>query len=200
MKALKPERGFTLFEMVIAVAIFMVMGAIAYPGLTQMAKTGQAIGEINQRISELQFAVTFLNRDWTQLVPRNIRNRFGDDENYLVIEENRVTFTRGGRSNLTQQLRSQLQRVQYRLVDGSLVREQWLSLDQGIEEQPFSSVLLRDVESFEVFLIDSSEKKIETWPTIATAGIGEPIALSFNIETLDMGLIRRILEIPGGRL
>lgn len=200
MTSMNPVRGFTLFEMVIAIAIFMVMGAIAYPGLTQMAKTGQAIGEANQRISELQFAVTYLNRDWIQLAPRNIRNRFGDDENNLVIEENTLRFTRGGRSNLTQQPRSNLQRVQYRLVDETLVREHWLSLDQGIEEQPFSSVLLRNVESFEVFLIDSSEKKIENWPTIETAGIGEPIALSFIIETLEMGSIRRILEIPGGRL
>ena len=200
MKALKPQHGFTLFEMVIAVAIFMVMGAIAYPGLTQMAKTGQAVGEINQRISELQSTVTYMTRDWMQLAPRDIRNRFGDEENNLVIEDNRVRFTRGGRSNLTQQPRSQLQRVQYRLVERALVREHWLSLDQGIEEEPFSSVLLRDVESFEVFLIDSSEKKIATWPAIAAVGIGDPIALSFNIETLDMGAIRRILEIPGGGL
>ena len=194
------RRGFTLFEMVIAVAIFMVMGAIAYPGLTHMAKTGQIIGEANQRISELQFAITYLTRDWMQVSPRKIRNRYGDEESNIVIEDNRITFTRGGRSNLTGQLRSQLQRVQYRLVDRALVREHWLSLDQGIEEEPFSSILLRDVESFEIHMIDSSEKKIETWPTLASVGVGSPIALSFNIEMTEMGTIRRILEIPDGAL
>lgn len=194
------QRGFTLFELVIAIAIFMVMGAIAYPGLTHMAKTGQIVSETNQQLSELQFAVTYLSRDWMQVSPRKVRNRFGDEESNVVIEDNRITFTRGGRSNLTGQLRSQLQRVQYRLVDNTLVREHWLSLDQGIEEEPFASVLLRDVESFEIHLIDSAEKEIETWPTIASVGTGSPIALSFSLEIAKMGTINRILEIPGGTL
>ena len=194
------QTGFTLFELVIAVAIFMVMGAIAYPGLTNMARTGNIIGETNQQLSELQFAVTYLSRDWIQVSPRKVRNRYGDEESNVVIENNRITFTRGGRSNLTGQKRSQLQRVQYRLVDNTLVREHWLSLDQGIEEDPFASVLLRDVESFEIHLIDSNEKKIETWPTISSVGFGSPIALSFTLEIAKMGAINRILEIPGGAL
>lgn len=200
MTSASRDKGFTLFEMVIAVAIFMVMGAIAYPGLTHMAKTGQVINESNQRMSELQFAVTYLNRDWMQVSPRKIRNRYGDEESNIVIQENRITFTRGGRSNLTEQPRSQLQRVQYRLVDKKLVREHWLSLDQGIEEEPFASVMLNEVESFEVHLIDSAEKKVETWPTVESIGRGSPIALSFIIEMNDIGSIQRILEIPDGAL
>lgn len=193
-------RGFTLFEMVIAVAIFMIMGAIAYPGLTHMAKTGQIIGESNQRISELQFAVTYLSRDWIQISPRKIRNRYGDEESNLLIENDSITFTRGGRSNLTGQLRSELQRVRYRVVDRALVREHWISLDQAIEEEPFGSVLMRGVESFQVNLIDSSEKEIETWPEIQAVGTGSPIALEFSIETIELGSVSRILEIPGGAL
>ncbi len=194
------NKGFTLFELVIAVAIFMVMGAIAYPGLTHMAKTGQVINESNQRMSELQFAVTYLNRDWMQVSTRKIRNRYGDEESNIVVAENSITFTRGGRSNLTQQRRSQLQRVQYRLRDKKLVREHWLSLDQGIEEEPFASILLNEVESFEVHLIDSDGKEIENWPAVGTVASGGPIALRFILEMADIGRIRRILEIPAGVL
>ncbi len=194
------SRGFTLFEMVVAVAIFMVMGAIAYPGLTHMAKTGQVINESNQRMSELQFAVTYLSRDWAQVSTRKIRNRYGDEESNIVIADNSIAFTRGGRSNLTQQPRSQLQRVQYRLQDKKLVREHWLSLDQGIAEEPFASVLLNGVDSFEVSFIDSDEKKIESWPAVVSGGTGAPIALSLVLEMADIGSIRRILEIPAGAL
>lgn len=193
-------KGFTLFEMVIAVAIFMVMGAIAYPGLTHMAKTGQVISESNQRMSELQFAVTYLSRDWIQVSTRKIRNRYGDEESNIVIADNSIAFTRGGRSNLTQQPRSQLQRVQYRLLDKKLVREHWLSLDQAIAEEPFAVVLLNGVDSFEVHLIDSDEKEIENWPTVGVSGTGGPIALRFVLEMADIGRIRRILEIPSGVL
>lgn len=200
MIAIRRNRGFTLFEMVVAVGIFMVMGAIAYPGLTHLAKTGQWVGEANRQISELQFAVAFLSRDWMQVSPRKIRNRYGDEESNILIEDNIITFTRGGRSNLLQQKRSNLQRVRYRLDDNKLLREHWLSLDQGIEEEPFVTVVLQEVESFEVSFIDSSEKKIENWPTIGTFGTGSPVALTINFELAGIGSIRRIMEIPGGAI
>ena len=200
MKSNRNINGFTLFEMVVAVGIFMVMGAIAYPGLTQLAKSGQAVGESNQRISELQFAVAYLARDWVQVSDRKIRNRYGDEESNILIEDNSITFTRGGRSNLLQQKRSRLQRVRYRLFDKKLTREHWLSLDQGIEEDPLATVLLNDVEDFEVNFIDGSEKKIETWPTTQAVGTGNPVALSFTITLADLGQIRRILEITDGAL
>jgi len=200
MKSVNNIKGFTLFEMVVAVGIFMVMGAIAYPGLTQLAKSGQAVGESNQRISELQFAVAYLARDWVQVSNRKIRNRYGDEESNILIEENSITYTRGGRSNLLQQKRSQLQRVRYRLFEKKLTREHWLSLDQGIEEDPFATVLLNDVEDFEVNFIDGSEKKIETWPTTQSVGTGNPVALSFSITLADFGRINRILEITDGAL
>ena len=148
------QTGFTLFEMVVAVGIFAVMGTIAYPGLTQMAKTGQAVSESNLRISELQFAVAYINRDWLQVSPRKIRNRYGDEESNILIENNSITFTRGGRSNLLQQKRSSLQRVTYNLVGKNLTRQHWLSLDQGVGEEAFSTVLLKNVSGFEIGFID----------------------------------------------
>ncbi len=200
MIALSQQRAFTLFEMVVAVAIFAVMGAIAYPGLSEMAKTGQAVSESNQRISELQFAVAYFSRDWLQVSKRKIRNRYGDEESNILIEENSITFTRAGRSNLLQQKRSSLQRVRYSKLEKKLIRQHWLSLDQGIAEEPFTTVLLNDIEAFEVNFIDGSEKKIEKWPAIESVGTGKPIALSFGLELDDIGQIRRILEIPDGAL
>jgi len=200
MKAIGNIRGFTLFEMVVAVGIFMVMGAIAYPSLTQLAKTAHAVGESNQRISELQFAVTYLARDWAQVSPRKIRNRYGDEESNIMIENNSITFTRGGRSNLLQKKRSRLQRVRYRLVEKKLTRENWLSLDQGIEEDPLATVLLNNVETFEVYFLDGSEKRIETWPMSQTVGSGNPVALGFSITLDGFGQINRILEITDGAL
>ncbi len=194
------QAGFTLFEMVVAVGIFAVMGAIAYPGLTQMAKTGQAVSESNLRISELQFAVAYINRDWLQVSPRKIRNRYGDEESNILIEDNSITFTRGGRSNLLQQKRSSLQRVTYSLVGKNLTRQHWLSLDQGIGEEAFSTVLLKNVNDFEIGFIDSSEKIIETWPATQEIESQKPIALSFSIDLDGFGLINRILEVPEGVL
>ncbi len=201
MKMAFQQQAFTLFEMVVAVAIFAVMGAIAYPGITELAKTGQVVGESNQRISELQFAISYFTRDWMQVSNRKVRNRYGDEESSVFIENNNtISFTRGGRSNLLQQKRSRLQRVRYSLIEKELVREYWQSLDQGIAEEPLTVVLLKNVEVFQVSLIDGTEKKIENWPTVDLVGTGTPIALLIEVELSDLGTIQRILEVPGGVL
>ena len=59
MTGLGRSAGFTLFEMVIAVSIFALMGVIALGGLGQMTRTGQSVADANDRLSDLQFAVVY---------------------------------------------------------------------------------------------------------------------------------------------
>lgn len=193
------QHGFTLIEMVVAVAIFAVMSAMAYSGLNHTIKIGAQVGEANQRLAELQFGLAYFSRDWMQVSPRKIRNQYGDEENNIIIEDDSISFTRSGWSNLLQARRSELQRVQYLVIDDNLVRRHWRSLDQGIAEQPLATILIHDVESLEINFINSSELDIPDWPIESSQG-GSPIALKIDIELARMGSIRRILEIPGGVL
>lgn len=192
--------GFTLFEMLIAVSIFAIIGVVAFGGLGQMTRTGQAVADANNRLSDLQFAVVYFSRDWTQVSPRKIRNQYGDEESNIIIDDGIITFTRSGWSNLLGQKRSTLQRVQYQVVDNQLVRRHWRSLDQGIAEQPLQAVLLDDVESLEVEFIDALEKPIRVWPFESALDGGKPIALVFRLDLTDIGEITRILELPDGAL
>jgi general secretion pathway protein J len=194
------NNGFTLIEMIIAVAITLVMMAIGYTGLNHTIKTADQVGEANLRLSELQFGLAYFTQDWMQVSPRKIRNQYGDEENNIVIENNSIVFTRSGWANLLQRQRSELQRVQYLLIDRNLVRRHWRSLDQGIAEEPLSTVLIHDVDSFVVNFINPSENEIPDWPNESTQNVGSPIALKIGIEIAEMGEIRRILEIPSGVL
>ncbi len=58
--------------------------------------TGACLAEANNRLSDLQFAVAYFNRDWTQVSPRKIRNQYGDEENNVVISDAGITFARSG--------------------------------------------------------------------------------------------------------
>lgn len=192
--------GFTLIEMVIAVSIFALMSAMAYSGLNHTIKIGSQVSEANQRLSELQFGLAYFARDWMQVSPRKIRNQYGDEENNIVLEDNSITFTRSGWTNLLQTKRSELQRVQYLLIDNNLVRRHWRSLDQGIAEQPLATILIHDVESLAINFINPSELEIPDWPDESGRDGDDPIALIIDIELARMGQIRRILEIPSGLL
>ncbi|MCP4387166.1 MAG: type II secretion system minor pseudopilin GspJ [Gammaproteobacteria bacterium] len=193
-------KGFTLFEMVIAVSIFAIMGVIAFGGLGQMTRTGQSVADANNRLSDLQFAVVYFARDWMQVSPRDIRNQYGDEEANIIIENDVITFTRGGWSNLRGLPRSSLQRVQYRVVDNQLLRRHWVSLDQGIGEEPVQVVLLDNVESMEVGFQNPLDKLVRTWPAAPGYNDGDPILLAIQFELPDMGVILRQLEVPQGVL
>jgi general secretion pathway protein J len=192
--------GFTLLEMVVAVAIFAVMGGIAYGGLNQTIKTGNQVSESNLRLSELQFALSYFSRDWLQVSSRKIRNQYGDEESNIVITDNSVSFTRSGWDNLLQRKRSDLQRVQYLVIDDNLIRRHWLSLDQGIGEEAFDSVILHHVKSLEIRLIDASDKEVESWPDQSAEAGNQPIALKMAVEIDQFGETWRYLEIPDGAL
>lgn len=188
--------------MVIAVAIFAVIMVIAFPGLTHIAKVGDQVGQSNRRLSELQFALTYLNRDWTQVLSRKILDQYGDEQPQIVIEDNSISFTHSGWSNLLQQKRSELQRVQYLVTENQLIRQYWVSLDQVTAEEPISTVLIDDVESFSIHFIDSSEEAIERWPLDDqdTQRVDKPIALRVEIDVKQFGQVHRIMEIPEGVL
>ena len=192
--------GFTLFEMVIAVSIFALIGVMAFTGLNQMTRNGQEVARANERLSDLQFAVVYMVRDWTQVSPRRVRNQYGDEEHNVVITDDSITFTRGGWPNLLGHKRSQLQRVQYLLVDDQLRRRHWLSLDQGIGEEPLEVAMLNEVESIRFAFQDAEDKEIPGWPLDTELSEDKPVLLSINLEVKGVGLITRLLEIPGGVL
>jgi general secretion pathway protein J len=196
----RKSRGFTLFEMLIAVSIFAIIGVVAFGGLGQMTRTGQAVADANNRLSNLQFAVVYFTRDWTQVSPRKIRDQYGDEQSNIVLDDGIITFTRSGWSNLLGHKRSTLQRVQYLVIDKQLVRRHWQSIDQGIGELPLESVLLDGVESMEVEFLNALEQPIETWPVESSVQDGAPIALAFRLDLSDIGEITRILELPSGAL
>jgi len=195
-------QGFTLIEMVIAVAIFAVMMVIAFPGLTHIAKVGDQVGQSNRLLSELQFALTYLNRDWTQVSSRKILDQYGDQKPHIMIEDNVISFTHSGWSNLLQQKRSELQRVQYFVKENQLIRQYWVSLDQAPAEEPVSTVLIDGVESFTIYFIDSAEQPIERWPLAVQdqQRVDKPIALKIEIDVKKFGQVHRIMEIPEGVL
>ena len=200
MTSYRRSSGFTLFEMLIAVSIFAIIGVLAFGGLGQMTRTGQAVADANNRLSDLQFAVVYFSRDWTQVSPRKIRNQYGDEESNIIIDDGVITFTRSGWSNLLGQKRSTLQRVQYLVIENQLIRRHWRSLDQGIAELPLQAVLLDDVESLEVEFLDASEKSIRVWPVDSELDGGRPVVLAFRLDLSDIGEISRILELPDGAL
>jgi general secretion pathway protein J len=202
MNRINTQSGFTLFELLVAVAIFGVVSYMAYTGLMQVMNAREHTGNVEQRLATIQKAFLHLERDLHHLVRRPIRNGFGNVEGELIGDEladYRLTLTRGGRHVPKRIARSTLQRVGYLMEDEVLYRVSWPVLDQAQDTEPRKTRLLENVESFEIRFLKNDGEWETSWDSVGTpaqvpgaVAIGIPRAVAINITLKDFGEINRI--------
>lgn len=193
-------RGFTLFEVLVAVAIFAILGVAANRLLNQVVRVDGSVRERSARLVELQRAMAVIERDALQIVARPVRDELGDPQPALHggLRE-LVEFTRSGWRNPTGQPRAQLQRVAYVLEDKQLLRFYWNVLDRAAGATPVRQVLLRDVEDASVEFIDASAQQQSYWPvqdSNATTTEILPRALRWHLRVEPFGDLERLLALP----
>ncbi len=189
--------GFTLLEVLIAMAIFSVIGLGAAQMLRSMIQTHERTQARIEAFNSVSQALALLERDLTQIVSRPIRDEYGESRPSLLVGNDAypLEFTRTGWSNPLNFPRSDLQRVAYaRSDDGELVRYFWLVLDRAEDSSPKSQVLLADIRDLRVNLVDDQGAQTDFWPNTAEPG-GLPAAIEIILETEKMGEVRRLVPL-----
>ena len=197
--------GFTLLELLVAVAIFAVLSAMAYGGLRNVIDNSQQTEIAMLRLQQVQLAMLKVSRDLTQLSQRSIRDEYGNTSNYILTGQGDdifIEFTRGGRRNPAEMLRSHLQRVAYKIEENTLSRLHWPQLDRTQEMLPYESVLLEEVESASIRFLDNNNEWHNEWPPLSATGQldGSSVALSaieFTVTLQDWGELVRIFMVSG---
>jgi len=192
----KQQRAFTLLEMLISVAIFALMAAMAYGGLSQVIRSSEQIKNSNQTLSELQFSLSIFEKDILQLTARKVRDEYGDEQPALKLSTNKLLLSRLGWINYIGAQRSHIQRVEYLLKDEKLIRRYWLTLDQSVAQEPIESVLMSDVRSLSFKLIDEQANTISSWPNkLGTQTTVKIKAIELIIEMISWGEVKKIFEL-----
>lgn len=201
-----PSRGFTLLELLVALAVFAIMATAAYSGLRNVLFTRAAVEEQSRRLAAVQLAVFRLEQDVEQAVPRGIRDEYGEPQAALLggeLADDRLTLTRAGWDNPLGQPRATLQRVAYRLRDGRLWRLHWGVLDRGGLLEPRETLLLERVREFRVRFLDRDDWR-DDWPPPASDEAGAkkdpdalPRAVEIGLTLEDWGEITRLLPLSG---
>jgi general secretion pathway protein J len=196
--------GFTLLELLVAMAIFAIVGALALGGLNSVLGQQEIARRQLDRLNEVQRAVRILAADFTQLHPRVVRDQLGDREVPLASPcgvENLACFSRDGWSNpFFQATRGTMQRVHYRVEERQLIREYWTVMDRTLINEPRREVILKDVDSFELrFLGNSGDTEWQTqWPPVQEAGVQGvvlPAGVQIAMTLADWGEIVRTVEV-----
>jgi len=193
------NRGFTLIEVLIALAVFSVMSIMAYGGLKTVLNARNGTERAAERLTELQMALLLIQQDMQYMTSRSIRGEYGEQESALFADSGadyQIAFTRGGREHPRRPGRSGLYRVAYQWGEGELRRLVWSALDRVDNSIPKKMVLLRGVSdvSFSFLLGGWSS----SWPVPGVdAGVDKlPRAVEMVLVLDDWGTITRTFEVP----
>ena len=197
------QKAFTLIEVLVALAIFGILSALAYGALSQTLLSAEMLNARMDRLQAIQKTVRHLSLDFLQLAPRPVRLELGDSSGPALQTDLRSEFalelTHGGWSNPVALPRGTLQRAAYRLEDEELVRYYWTVLDRTLNNEPISVTILDGVESILFRYLIVSGDWIEQWPPPTAPGpLGlrqRPRAVEIILTLQDEGEIRRIVEI-----
>ena len=169
------QRGFTLIELLVAISIFSIIGLASYQLLQTAIEGKNRITRSTEDTLAIARVVDMMTSDFSQLVPRRIRNNYGEWLAPLIFEEGDylVEFTRTGWINPSGKKRSTLQRVAYSFDydEGTLTRLFWEVLDRAEESAPVEEIILSNVEECLVapVLDDSVQVQSESAPHLPIA-------------------------------
>lgn len=196
-------RGFSLFELLVAIAVFAALAAVAYGGLANVARTRAQLAERQDRFADVVRTLSDLERDFTQAISRPVRGRHGERLPALLGGAERVELTRLGFANPRAEARSNLQRVAYARHDGALQRERWAVLDRVPRSAPRERVLLDGVTALHLRYLGADGGWRDRWPPRESPdpAFGTPLdalprAVEIRLALADLGELRRVVELP----
>lgn len=199
------NRGFTLLEILVAVAILAIMSVMAYRGVSEARVSVENAGGHMDRLREVQRAMYLLAGDFRTLAPRPIREPIGDGYRAALRrdpnEVSLVELSHAGWPNGAGTPRGTVQRVSYRLEERTLIRDYWTVTDPTLANVPVSRRLLTQVDRIEIRYMNSGREWVTQWPALDSVGDAglrsRPIAVEITIVLADYGELRRLIEVPG---
>lgn len=205
------QRGFTLIEILVAMAIFTLIGLASTGLLTTVIDSNKLSQERFENLQLLQRAMVTIERDIQQAVSRPVRVE-GEKQEIVMAggevdgsDDDGIGFVRGGWHNPQLMLpRSTLQYVAYRLRDNKLERLYSNYVDNVIGYEPKVRVLLENVESFKVEFLagNNASSTIKDDEDIKWSekyqGTVLPRAVAVEFVSKDFGMLRREFTLVSG--
>ncbi len=196
-------QGFTLIEVLVAMAIFGVMTVLAYMSLGQTLTNADLLTARMDRLQAVQRTMRFIGNDLLTAAPRPVRSELGDT--YLPAvhvsagNEYALAITHGGWPNPAGLPRSTMQRTVYLLQEDKLLRVYNTVLDSTYTNNAIATEILDGVLGLEFRMIQDNLETTTQWPPPGMQGSSalqiRPRAVEIILTLEDEGEIRRIIEV-----
>ena len=201
MKTVKTKNGFTLIELMVAMAIFALMSAMMYGGFQGIIKSRTTTDISAARLKSLQIVFLHFGRDLRQISSRMSRGEYGEENEPLLSRESGkyiLEMTRAGYPNPARVPRSHIQRVAYGVEDEILYKYSWPIVDRAQDSVPLKVKLIDNIEQVTFRFLPDKKDWISSWPPQLDDGESAdfPILVEITIDLPDWGRIVRVYELP----
>jgi general secretion pathway protein J len=184
------RRGFTLLEVLIAIAIVAVIAILGYRAVSALsgAETQLAAEATRWRTLDLLFAR--IEGDMRAAMPRTARSGSTREAPWLGFIANAtsdagdsaVTFSRAG-PEFQLEAGSAGQRLGYRLRDGNIEVLYWASYDRPQDAQAATYALIGGVSHFRLSYLARNGAWIDTWPLSGDSDLPRAVRVQVTLST-----------------
>ena len=197
------QSGLTLVEVLVALVITSLMAMIGYQSLVTAANSSERVGEAVGELVAYQLTMSALEDDISEFRARAITDQYGEQRAAIEGGFDRdvlLEISRGGRYRSPRQVATSLERVRYRIEDGTLWRDSWYQLDRVLAEPTTERELLSGIEEIEVnFLVNQNSRIVpyDAWDSNVAGrlNIDRPAAIEVTILTAALGEVKLLVNL-----
>jgi general secretion pathway protein J len=166
--------GFTLLEVLIAIAIVALLALMGYRALSALSESESRLSSETARWRTLDLFFARLEADLREAVPRTARSGAATEPAWLAAVDaagnGALVFSRAG-PDFAIDPGSGGQRLGYRLRNGSIEVLYWAGYDRPRDSEPTAYGLLSGVTQFRLSYLTSTGLWVDSWPLAGEADL-----------------------------
>jgi len=191
----RSAKGFTLVEILVALAIFAVLAAFAWRATGALVDGEASLAGESKRWQTLDALFARIEGDVGAAVPRGIRVAGGREPAWSgsigADGQSSFAFTRAGGDPA--EPGAEGTRIGYRLAGGGVEIAYWPHLDRGAGAEPARYALADGIVRMEVRYADDEGRWTDRWPPERTEGLPSAIAIALTLA--EGGRIERVMVL-----
>jgi len=175
--------GFTLIEMMVALLIFSMLSVAGVLLLRGAVNNNEVIADNLGEMAEMQRFTSLMEADLSQTIARTYRNQDGDRLAAFTGDKNQqsdsfLSFTSSGHSNINEAARSNLQRIEYQLQNGTISRLHYDMTDGGAISEP--AELLGEIDNLTLRYRNKRGVWLGNWESERLTDLPRAVEIKFN--------------------